>query len=160
MADDLQVYTTVDKGEWGPGPWMDEPDKVQWRDEVTGLPCLAKRNPLAGNWCGYVGVEQGHPFFEVWYGDGPEDEVAVHGGLTFSAACQEGPEATTICHVPEPGESDHVWWLGFDCGHAFDFAPGLGHQLASQREEYRSLDYVRGECASLAGQLAAVGAAT
>jgi hypothetical protein len=34
-------------------------------DEATGLPCLAVRpNPeIMGNWCGYVGVDQSHPFF-------------------------------------------------------------------------------------------------
>jgi hypothetical protein len=33
-----RVYTTVDKSEWGAGPWNDEPDKVQFTDKETGLP--------------------------------------------------------------------------------------------------------------------------
>jgi hypothetical protein len=45
-------YRTIDKSAWGPGPWTDEPDKVQWTDTATGLPCLAKRNPRGGHWCG------------------------------------------------------------------------------------------------------------
>ena len=36
-------YRTVDKTTWGAGPWQDEPDKKQWRDE-TGFPCLIVRN--------------------------------------------------------------------------------------------------------------------
>lgn len=51
----------VDKSTWGPGPWADEPDKVQWQDETTGLPCMVRRgSPEIGVWCGYVGVAEGH----------------------------------------------------------------------------------------------------
>jgi hypothetical protein len=55
-----RVYSTVDKSTWDAGAWMDEPDKVEWRDEATGLPCLAVRGPM-GAWCGYVGVPPDHP---------------------------------------------------------------------------------------------------
>src|SRR5437868_4216905 len=37
--------------EAGPGPWWDEPDKVQWIDPATDLDCLAVRGPF-GAWCG------------------------------------------------------------------------------------------------------------
>lgn len=73
-------YRTVDKSNWGNGPWQNEPDKCQWRDEATGLPCLIVRGP-SGALCGYVGVSEGHPAFGKDY-----DSVAadVHGGLTFA----------------------------------------------------------------------------
>lgn len=55
-------YTTIDKSTWGPGPWQDEPDKIQYVDEATGLPCLIVRNGKEiGALCGYVGVLPGHP---------------------------------------------------------------------------------------------------
>jgi hypothetical protein len=41
----------VDKSWWPRGPWDDEPDKVQWPDEATGLPCMVKRGPV-GSFCG------------------------------------------------------------------------------------------------------------
>ena len=95
-------------------PWLKEPDRVLFKYE--GFPCLLNRAPT-GAWCGYVGVPPGHPAHGKDYGD---VEVHVHGGLTYSDSCQEdGP----ICHVPEPGEPDDVWWLGFDCAHYNDFAP-------------------------------------
>ena len=167
-----RTYTTVDKSEWGDGPWQDEPDKVQWKDEATGLPCLAKRHGRAGHWCGYVGVPEGHPAFGKDY-----DDVRVatddgwpdaHGGLTYAAHCQEGDEAEAICHIPDPGEPDHVWWLGFDCAHSGDLSPGYaaldrkryeetGDSLWLSRgsyESYRDLRYVRGVVRRLAGQLA------
>ncbi len=56
-------YKFVNKSTWGDGPWQNEPDKVQWTDQDTRLPCLAVRNGRIGNWCGYVGVSNDHPFF-------------------------------------------------------------------------------------------------
>ena len=58
-----KTWITMDKSGWGPGPWWDEPDKEQWADPKTGLPCLIKRNHF-GSLCGYVGVREGHP----WHG--------------------------------------------------------------------------------------------
>ena len=116
----IEYRDVIDKSGWGEGPWNDEPDKLQWQDEKTGLPCLIVRNRKMGNWCGYVGVPDGHPFYDM-----PDDEaqnmVEVHGGLTFSSFCQEtDSEREGVCHVPGEGEPDNVWWLGFDCAHSGD----------------------------------------
>lgn len=67
---ETKEYHDVDKSNWGPGSWQEEPDKVQWRDESTGLPCLVVRNSSGGNWCGYVGVGLNHPLYEVEYSKG------------------------------------------------------------------------------------------
>jgi hypothetical protein len=56
----------LERKDWSAGPWDNEPDKVQWTDEQTDLPCLAVRNHLGG-WCGYVGVGPDHPFYGVEY---------------------------------------------------------------------------------------------
>lgn len=110
-----------EKSAWGPGPWDDEPDRVEWREPtMPGLVCLVARGPM-GNWCGYVAVPPGHPAHGADYND---VEVSVHGGLTYAERCQAGP-AAFVCHVPAPGEPDDVWWLGFDCGHAFDYSPAM-----------------------------------
>jgi hypothetical protein len=144
-------WTFIDKSAWPRGPWDDEPDKMQWLDEATGLPCLIVRGPLAGALCGYVGVPEGHPCFGVEY-DAPG--VDVHGGLTFAGPC-DPDRAHGICHVVEPGEPDGVWWLGFDCAHGGDLAPAFEAALRDVLgDEYRDLDYVRAECARLAAQLA------
>jgi hypothetical protein len=76
--------------------------------------------------CGYCGVPPGHPLH-----GGKGDELEVHGGITYSAPCQvDGP----ICHVPLPGEPDDVFWLGYDCGHAFDIQPGLDARMHAMYE--------------------------
>jgi hypothetical protein len=146
-------YRTHDKADWGEGPWQDEPDKVQWEDETTKLPCVIRRS-LAGNWCGYVGIAPGHPL----YGKGYDDlDLSVHGGLTFADRCSHGDPTTSICHVPDAGEPDDVWWVGFDCGHAYDLAPIPQYRILglSREQKYRDMAYVKGECAKLARQLVA-----
>lgn len=168
-------YTTQDKSEWGRGPWQDEPDKLQWVDQTTGLDCLVVRSNL-GALCGYVGVPSEHPWHGIDYcgrADGqptdPDDymddwesridsRIEAHGGLTYSAACQEGEtESEGICHVPLPGRPADVWWLGFDTAHSGDLVPGMhARGLEFGDETYRTVGYVQRECARLAEQLAAV----
>jgi hypothetical protein len=165
MTDEL-TDTYIDRSRWASGPWDNEPDRVEWRDEATGLPCLLRRgNPHIGAWCGYVAMPPGHP----WHGAEYDDiDVRVHGGLTFSGPCDEGDGTDRICHVPLPGESDNVWWLGFDCGHGMDLKPGMaafeaemeqtyGPQLIRamstlRGEVYRDLDYARRQCELIAQQ--------
>ena len=159
---ETKTYTTLDRAAlgWPSGEWDSEPDKVQWPDADTGLPCLAVRNRHAGNWCGYVGVAEGHPYVGKDYND--TADLEVHGGLTFANKCQPGQdESHGICHLPGPGEPDHVWWLGFDCAHAWDHSPqdvarsveGYPWTIDSD-SRYRTLRYVQNQCASLAAQLA------
>ena len=63
-----QHETYIDKSAWSPGPWKDEPDRIEWRDEATGLPCLIVRNN-GGALCGYVAVNPGHPLHGKKYSD-------------------------------------------------------------------------------------------
>lgn len=171
-------YQNVDKSDWPRGPWDNEPDKLQWQDVATGLPCLIVRGPM-GALCGYVGVSPGHP----WYGQSYDDvrradgeDVAIHGGLTYSGGCKHSPDpAFGVCHIPAPGQPDDVWWHGFDCGHAWDLIPWRPGTLAGAMrgifdfvdsivqaqngrfrdehgETYRDLAFVQAECVSLARQ--------
>lgn len=148
-------WTTVDKTAWGKGPWQDEPDKKQWQDPETGLPCLIVRNS-AGALCGYVGVSESHPLFEQKYHVGYERGIDVHGGLTFSDTCnEEAPPEKSICRVAEEGGP--VWWFGFDCAHGFDFGPAIVALVGGDGYgTYRTLQYVEDNCAHLARQLKAL----
>jgi hypothetical protein len=194
-------WTHMDKTEWPDGPWKSEPDKLQWPDEATGLPCLIKRNPV-GALCGYVGVTSDHPYYQQDY---DSVNLDAHGGLTFAAGCvdldwlwdtsrnyaqqsreeaeqypkgdaaqflaewgallndreafNKHAQATAICHVPDEGEPDDIWWFGFDCAHAGDLCPGMptfvSGSLSIRADVYRDLSYVKNECALLARQLKA-----
>jgi len=133
----------VARAGWGSGPWDNEPDRVEWRCPDTSFACLMVRNGM-GAWCGYVGVPSTHPF----HGDGYDEhyDLCVHGGLTYAEAC-----SGRVCHVPEPGESDDVWWFGFDCGHWRDTIPAMPTPLS--HTEYRDVAFVKAEVKRLAHQL-------
>lgn len=60
-------YTYVDKNKWPCGEWNEEPDKIQFEDPETKMPCLIVRGS-SGALCGYVGVTEGHPLFGIDYG--------------------------------------------------------------------------------------------
>lgn len=149
-----------DMSDWGPGPWQDEPSKIQWIDEATDLDCLMVRNRW-GCWCGYVGVAPGHRFYDITYRaleDAGED-ISAHGGLTYSDRCQEAEDVDDIrlvCHTPYPGRSPEIWWFGFDCGHSMDLMPGMRAMLGDYGivDTYRDVAYVRAEVERLARQLA------
>jgi hypothetical protein len=156
----VRNWTLYDKSAWGPGAWQDEPDKRQWTDEATGLPCLIVRHPLHGHLCGYVGVSEGHPAFGVSPSSLGLD--SGHGGVNYGEYC-----AGLICHEVEPGENDRVYWLGFDCGHVWDFSPGHEAQMKaaglpgvgrSSRFSgvYRDLQYVTCCVHQLAAELKAI----
>lgn len=162
-------YRTVDKSGWPRGPWDAEPDKRQWQDEATGLPCLIVRGP-GGALCGYVGVSPGHPAHGLDYYQNPYDDnfndialapvqeainnVSAHGGLTFASGCGHGDNPSRgICHVPGDGDPDHVWWFGFDCGHHGDLIPRYEWSFDGQ---YRDQAYVERWVRKLATQLHAI----
>lgn len=145
----------VDKTTWPKGPWKEEPDRVEWR--YKDYPCLIVRGPM-GALCGYAAVTDKHPYYGVDCGDYDKVQVDVHGGVTYADRC-----AGHICHVPKDGETDNVWWLGFDCSHYGDFLPvryskemqmlgpswTKGHDL----DTYRDIGYVKKEVESLVDQL-------
>ncbi len=156
MAEEVgPVPWAVPKSEWGDGPWQHEPDREEWRHE-SGLPLLAVRGPH-GAWCGYVGLPPGHP----WHGEDPFGlGVEVHGGLNYAAPCSE-----FVCHLPAPGEPADVWWIGFDCSHAFDVMPdteALLRRIGCEyglhfRGHYWTLAEVREEVTNLAEQVITAG---
>jgi hypothetical protein len=157
----VQEWSHVDKSAWARGEWHNEPDKVQWVDEATGLDCLLHRGPHGG-WCGYVGVPETHPAFAKHY---DKVDADVHGGLTYSDFCQTHPSgeehpAQGICHVPYAGRPHRVWWLGFDCAHSGDLSPSYAHKYREwgitthRNETYKNREYATSEVTRLAAQLA------
>jgi hypothetical protein len=158
----MQTWTgAADRAGWFPGPWDGEPDKAHWKDAATGMDCLAVRNGHSGHWCGYVAVQESHPAFGKDYDD---VDAEAHGGLTFADFCHETKDpGAGICHVPYPGDPDRVWWLGFDCAHAWDYSPADFMRAQTRSEShwrvrddttYKTLDFVKDNCRELAAQLA------
>jgi hypothetical protein len=140
----------------GPGPWIDEPDHVEFTSH--GFACELLRcldaDGGGGHWCGYICVPSGHPWHGMDTRSEGVDAIEVHGGITFAAA-----------------EADGTWCLGFDAAHGGDVQPALARILATLRpprppyyrgmpDEYRTLGYMRAELESLAGQAHAAAAST
>lgn len=140
-------------------PPEDEPDGAEWTDPATGLKCLIRRNGM-GAFCGYVRVPHsnlrkrltkfqrtliGHGKWRLCgYNHSAVRKIDVHGGLTFAGRFRSG--------------RFKGYWLGFDCVHYNDIAPGMvifGAKLGLRRQPgvYRNFAYVKGECESLAAQL-------
>jgi hypothetical protein len=153
----MKTWTFIDKSSWGEGKWNTEPDKAQWTDSETSLICLIVRQPNHGALCGYVGVNQSHPYFELDYLTDEIESLQIHGGITFTDFCQEDNKEFGICHIPQPGQSDKVWWIGFDCCHAGDICPGYAWVMRTRDwQTYKDFDYLKAEVKSLAHQLALV----
>lgn len=172
----METWTNDDHGEFGDGPWASEPDKAVWVDPATDLDCMIIRNHV-GALCGYAGVGPDHVLHGTHYSDSYSsgdlnnvnlrghllDQLSVHGGITYSASCDE---TGVICHVPQPGRTHDVWWFGFDCAHACDQVPFKTDARAALAEaridlhfdgaEYRNFEYVRAEVENLARQLSEI----
>ena len=115
--------------------------------EAHGLPCLVVLNEGLGNYCGYAGVPNDHP----WYGktymqlEQFDNYPDVHGGITFAG------------HIK--GQDDCIWWIGFDCAHAGDWLPHMtGEWLAIEPHHKWTVEEVAEETRRLAEQLAEVDA--
>jgi hypothetical protein len=151
---DRKEWNITDKAQWGPGPWQDEPDKVQWTDEETGMACLVVRGPV-GALCGYVGVPDGHPWHGMHFRDVDAGED-LHRELSYSHECQGDPNGETVCHVAGDGEPDTLWWLGFHCSYARDLSPAIlaldspAVSRLCERQTYVPIAYVQAQCAVLA----------
>ena len=164
----------TDKAAWGDGDWQEEPDKVQWTDEETGLPCLVVRGP-SGALCGYAGVPKSHPWFgkdymectlktpcdERYCGHAPDCNLDAHGGITFADSCSPRKDNAElgICHVI-PGD-EKVWWFGFDCAHSGDVCPSHRTRddwraFEDYDSSYKPIGYVKAYATALAAQLASV----
>lgn len=175
-----EIYFAKDGMPREQGPWLGEADKVSWVDPATGLECIMLRDHPRGFLSGSVGVDETHPLFG-WDHEAMPAElgIVVHGGLTYSQICDDGPSPEPrliralrrICHVVV-GEvplmhatnhraTPHQWWFGFSCDHVYDVVPGelrdrRPSAAAGIEARYRDDGYVVREIRNLAAQLAAI----
>lgn len=76
--------------------------------EHKGYKCACTFTKM-GFRCGYVAVDNTHPWFGKDFNDYGPEEIECHWGLTYAG---EGK------HFYD--EDDNLWWFGFDCGHCSD----------------------------------------
>lgn len=96
---------------------------------------------VAGGWrCGYVSVDNTHPWFRKNYYDECPDEIMCHWGLTYSGDGR---------HFDN--EDENLWWFGFDCGHygdGIDYDTAKEYGLINDKEYFiqkELMDYFNGD---------------
>lgn len=177
-----QVFFRPDDKPNGNGPWLGEADKVAWRDTHSGYECIMLREPGEGYLGGYVGIPESHPLYGFDHrAIPPVLGIAVHGGLSYSKICKDGPspaqryvsvESRRICHTRDVRyletrhagdyrvEQPNAWWFGFECNHLYDQIPDQrsrsGFMAAETEAIYRDDAYVVREIMNLASQLKAI----
>ena len=123
-------------------PWDEEPDAAKVVHGDT--PIVLLRNPFYV-WCGYIGLTADHPLYQADYYDAWElfDNYGF-GDVTYSGFHTGCAEITGM---------DLLWWVGFDCGHAGQYAPclpiGIGHEV------YWTIDHAAEHACAIADGLAA-----
>jgi len=144
----------IDRTNWPPGPWDSEPDRIEWRDEATGLPCVIIRPNNDGHLCGYVGVPIWHMFYgkhcdDIGFDD--DEYTGPYRGVTYA---KHGN--AHVRHTQLTNEPDRFWWLGFSCDGWGDGQPGrpidpeFGMSLDRVQRQYRTVPQVREDCTKFA----------
>jgi hypothetical protein len=137
------------KERWGKGPWQDEPDRLEWNDQETGLHCLIVRAGVSGALCGYVGIGPTHPAHGLNYNGVPYEEAKAYQKATHESMRSDHKFERIKSPKPIPGvgealdsievhggltfaglrnefvRNSGLWYFGFDCSHAWDLLPGL-----------------------------------
>lgn len=154
------------------GPWTSEPDELRFTDEATGYACHIARVGHSGHLCGYVRIPAGHPLHGVGYGDPAPSGLAEHVERVRSGPTGKRGAIDMLCFALGDGamsagllfnvhggityseQEDDGYWYGFDCAHSGDLCPASRYAFDfGGPSEYRDIEYVKGECASLAAQL-------
>lgn len=155
--------------------WENEPQKGDFK--AHGLKCAIRRNG-SGAWCGYVGVDKSHPWFEKDYSHTIKvskevserpinvDKIGVinlfcaagnadaikDGYLDIVLAIDVHGGLTYAANGGHIEDDSDLWWFGFDCSHSGDLSPKY-HKEYDNDDIYRDYEYVKIECENLAKQL-------
>ncbi len=120
--------------------------------EYRGYTCVVKLMKM-GHRCGYVALPKTHPLYDKEY---DKIDIDCHGGLTFGSMRLDGQ--------PNKG----VYWIGFDCAHAYDrkdleacrkaFPDQIAYYDAIEKYEksedvVRTKEFVEAECRHIVDQI-------
>ena len=135
------------KDSWGEGPWRLEYDFALWIDEVTLYPCIMRRNQY-GAWCGFVGLNERHPWYLIEVDNKCWDYIDVHGSVGMASFDKK----FDLEFVPP----HRKWWVGFNCSGRYDFSPKIKPDDDTNSKKYRDADYVKSEVEEMARQLCVI----
>lgn len=148
------------------------------------LCCAMARNmSVTGNWCGYVGIEDTHPFYGKDCGDSVivkdlssvkfnnnyiglltlDRDLAAAGAIDIGLYLNVHSGITYAddhCPCIDKEIFGPMWWLGFDTAHAGDawalqiVIDGATFPMNFESDIYRDYQYARWQTRKLAEQLA------
>lgn len=156
----------IPKEEWEPGPWHEEPDEAHWRyrDQFcfmlrgpfgswNGYVAVLPGHPFWGKHQSECILNCEPRFIELPTGNTSLDVswrrmlesgrvnretydchhhlgylIEVHGGITWASYANE--------IIRHPDADDLTWCIGFDCGHAWDVAPGMDAVMREMRKQH------------------------
>lgn len=126
--------------------------KIEKRFMYKGHPCVVMFQPM-GFRTGYVGVLND----SIFYGKGSSILNTIfecHGGITYTESRLYGQN------------DEATWWIGFDCGHAWDgydtdstwkyFHKNISDMKRLYNGEVRTKEYVEDQCRLLVDQIEAL----
>lgn len=134
------VRFVVPRSEWRPGPWVPEPDLVEWH--VEDVPLLIVRGHT-GSLCGYIGLPSGHP---LWGRDPMRSRGEQWSALPERITAAR-PSGAVFVSTRRPAD---CWWLGFSAG---GFCPAASRDPMPESSEYSAIDEVRARVEALANAL-------
>jgi len=153
FVNNVIIIEFYSKKNFPPGEWKNEPDLCYWERR---LPCLALRDMAMGIWKGFVGIEEGHPFYGLSieellkHDDAMEIFFAIHGGITMAGRLP-----------PKYKEyAKNYWWIGLETSHGADLMPFLKLDTSDpdmakmlSNQVYKDIHFIRRETNKLANHL-------
>lgn len=141
-------YNLIDKSTWPKGPWNEEPDLVNLR--IREYYCQIIRTDF-GVLNGYVALWKGHKEYGKGYNS---IDIDVHGGLSFSEQANSPELGDIYCDPLDEFHEGPHWYIGFDCIHWMDDAPGMiSSTKLTPNSTYKNITFVKSELESLVQQL-------
>jgi hypothetical protein len=142
--DNVIYLQFLSKTHFPAGEWQREPDYCEWSND--DYKCLAIRDMVLGNWCGFVGVSTEHFTFgksiKASLDEGWGLTLSVHGGISFMGKLP----------LQYKELNKGKWWFGFECSQGVDIIPVMSGE-ATPAQTYRNLVFVRKEANQLVKQL-------
>jgi hypothetical protein len=143
---------------------------------LNNVKCRIRR-VNSGVWCGYVGVDNSHPWYGLEYStlvtiDDISDSINTRNPnnvniLSVMMDMMEDNLDNNKCSISTAidvhggitftgkfyDDDDGLWYFGFDCGHCDDYAPAYSFMSEGLELEYRTKEFVVNECHRLVDQL-------
>lgn len=99
--------------------------------DYKGYKCVCVFN-AGGFRCGYVAVDETHPYYKMDYDNEGPNEIMCHWGLTYSG------DGRHFYDEVDDILPNNLWWFGFDCGH---YGDGMDCDTALQYDLISGVEY-------------------